>query len=172
MTYNNQVKQNCEYDGRKEAGIASNMDYLGLLFVAAFYVAVLVLGLCASRRILGRRSDDVKEDAAKGEDLLLAGRDLGVVAGVCTLVATEVGGAFLNGTAEEVFRSEGGGLLWCVVPIGYSISMAINGFTFAPKLREKGCVTLIDVLQVNYNQRKRQGKKRKQVGILDEATTI
>ena len=59
-----------------------------------------------------------KNDESSDEALLLAGRSLGVGVGVCTLVATEVGGAFLNGTAEEVYRS---GLLHCLAPIGYSI---------------------------------------------------
>ena len=31
--------------------------------------------------------------------------------------------------------------------MGYAMSMTINGFLFAPKLREKGYITLIDVLQ-------------------------
>ena len=68
--------------------------------------------------------------------MLLAGRDIGVLAGVATLVATEVGGGFVNGTAEAAFRRTGeggGGLLWCLAPIGYSLSMALNGFAFAPR---------------------------------------
>ncbi len=35
-------------------------------------------------------------------------------------VATEVGGAFVNGTAEEVFNR---GALWCIAPVGYSLRL-------------------------------------------------
>ena len=38
------------------------------------------------------------------EQLVLANRDLGLGVGICTLIATEVGGAFVNGTAEEVYN--------------------------------------------------------------------
>ncbi len=70
------------------------MDVLGLCLLAAFYAAILALGVVIARRGSG-------EDADRGE-FILAGRSLGVGVGICTLVATEVGGAFVNGTAEEV----------------------------------------------------------------------
>ena len=38
------------------------------------------------------------------EQLVLANRDLGLGVGICTLIATKVGGAFVNGTAEEVYN--------------------------------------------------------------------
>ena len=82
------------------------------------------------------KEEDEEEEDAEKTDMLLAGRDIGVLAGVATLVATEVGGGFVNGTAEAAFRrtgEEGGGLLWCLAPIGYSLSMALNGFAFAPR---------------------------------------
>jgi len=49
---------------------------------------------------------------------MLAGRKLGLYLGLFSLVATEVGGAFVNGTAEEVYTR---GILWCIAPIGYSL---------------------------------------------------
>lgn len=128
------------------------MDYLGLSVVVLFYAVVFALGILAARvgsskpvgggRIWGKQECDNAE-----ADLLLAGRGLGLWLGICTLVATEVGGAFVNGTAEEASRR---GLAWCLAPIGYSLSMALNGFTFAPRLRERGCVTLVDALQQAY----------------------
>ena len=39
------------------------------------------------------------------------------------------------------------GILWCLAPICYALSMTINGLIFVPKLRQKGYVTLIDSLQ-------------------------
>jgi hypothetical protein len=46
------------------------------------------------------------------------GRAYDLKSKVRSQVATEVGGAFVNGTAEEVFNR---GLLWCIAPAGYSI---------------------------------------------------
>ncbi len=53
---------------------------------------------------------------------MLAGRTLGLFLGIFSLVATEVGGAFVNGTAEEVYNK---GLLWCIAPVGYSLRYEI-----------------------------------------------
>ena len=68
------------------------MDWLGLSLVLVLYLLILLLALLSAR-------SSSKETA---EDLMLAGRGLGLFVGVATLVATEVGGAFVNGTAEEV----------------------------------------------------------------------
>ena len=62
-------------------------------------------------------------------------------------MATEVGGAFVNGTAEEVFNR---GVLWCIAPMGYSISMTLNAWFFVRQLSEAKCVTCIDALQKAY----------------------
>ena len=62
-------------------------------------------------------------------------------------MATEVGGAFVNGTAEEVFNR---GVWWCIAPMGYSISMTLNAWFFVRQLSEAKCVTCIDALQKAY----------------------
>jgi len=113
------------------------MDLIGFTFVVIFYLAILFGGIWIARRkgVL---------DSESLEQLVLANRDLGLGVGIFTLIATEVGGAFVNGTAEEVYKS---GLLWCLAPIGYALSMTINGIFFVPKLREKNYITLIDSLQ-------------------------
>ena len=72
--------------------LTSIMDWLGLSLVLVLYLLILLLALMSAR-------SSSKETA---EDLMLAGRGLGLFVGVATLVATEVGGAFVNGTAEEV----------------------------------------------------------------------
>ena len=40
--------------------------------------------------------------------------------------------------------------MWCLAPIGYSLSMTLNAFVFVKHLRDRKCVTLIDVLQDAY----------------------
>merc|ERR1719323_1731538 len=113
------------------------MDLIGFTFVVIFYLAILFGGIWIARRKGVLESESL-------EQLVLANRDLGLGVGIFTLIATEVGGAFVNGTAEEVYKS---GILWCLAPICYALSMAINGLIFVPKLRQKGYVTLIDSLQ-------------------------
>ena len=54
------------------------------------------------------------------DDLFLAGRNLGFIVGIWTLVSTEVGGVFVNGTSEIVYTQ---GVLWALAPIGYSIRL-------------------------------------------------
>ena len=41
---------------------------------------------------------------------MLAGRNIGMFVGIFTMTATWVGGGYINGTAEVVFRD---GLIWC-----------------------------------------------------------
>ena len=73
------------------------MDVVGLIFVIVFYLAILLSGIW-----IARRKGVLEPDS--WEELVLANRNLGLVTGIFTLIATEVGGAFVNGTAEEVFR--------------------------------------------------------------------
>lgn len=66
------------------------------------------------------------------------------------LIATWVGGGYINGTAEAVFSS---GLLWCQAPIGYALSLVIGGIFFAGPMRKQGYVTMIDPLQKRFGER-------------------
>ena len=57
------------------------------------------------------------------DEVMLAGRNLGVFVGILTMTATWVGGGYINGSAEETFKS---GLVWTQAPFGYSISLALG----------------------------------------------
>ena len=61
---------------------------------------------------------------------MLAGRNLGFVVGIWTLVATEVGGVFVNGTAEVMYKK---GALWAIAPIGYSLRLLQKAFKNSPQ---------------------------------------
>jgi len=41
-----------------------------------------------------------------------------------------VGGAYINGTAEIIFKKEGGGLVNCQAPFGYALSLVFGIFVF------------------------------------------
>ena len=72
---------------------------------------------------------------------MLAGRDIGLFVGVLTMGATWVGGGFINGTAEVIYTK---GLVWCIAPFGYTISLFIGGLLFAGPMREAEYLTMID----------------------------
>ncbi|VDN01663.1 unnamed protein product, partial [Thelazia callipaeda] len=66
------------------------------------------------------------------------------------LLATWVGGAYINGTAEALYN---GGLLGCQAPFGYALSLVIGGILFARKMRDEGYITMLDPFQMKYGQR-------------------
>ena len=58
---------------------------------------------------------------------MLAGRNIGMFVGIFTMTATWVGGGYINGTAEVVFRD---GLIWCQAPLGYALSLMLGKLSY------------------------------------------
>ncbi len=54
---------------------------------------------------------------------MLAGRNIGMFVGIFTMTATWVGGGYINGTAEIVYKY---GLIWCQAPVGYALSLMLG----------------------------------------------
>jgi len=118
-----------------------DLNVEGLVAIIVFYLAVLLVGLYAGWK---RRSEEQNQ-----EQVMLAGRDIGLFVGVMTMGATWVGGGFINGSAEETYKS---GLIWTQAPFGYSISLLISGTFFARKMRESEYVTMIDPFTQKYGK--------------------
>ncbi|XP_074648202.1 high-affinity choline transporter 1-like [Tubulanus polymorphus] len=116
----------------------------GLIAIIVFYVLILLVGLWASRK---SKSTEANPDS---EDVMLAGRNIGVIVGIFTMTATWVGGGYINGTAEIIVSS---GLVWCQAPIGYALSLVFGGVFFANKMRTEGYVTMLDPFQQKYGER-------------------
>ena len=57
------------------------------------------------------------------EEVMLAGRNIGVFVGIFTMTATWVGGGYINGTAEIIYKD---GLVWCQAPLGYALSLVLG----------------------------------------------
>ncbi|CAL8124475.1 unnamed protein product [Orchesella dallaii] len=113
----------------------------GALSILIFYIVILAVGIWAGRK----GSKDGSE-----EEVMLAGRNIGVVVGIFTMTATWVGGGYINGTAEAIYTS---GLVWCQAPFGYSLSLVMGGIFFANKMRKQGYVTMLDPLQDSFGER-------------------
>jgi len=127
-----------------ETGTCQGPDELnveGLIAIIVFYLAVLLVGLYAGWKKRGEEQNQ--------EQVMLAGRDIGLFVGVMTMGATWVGGGFINGSAEEAYKS---GLIWTQAPFGYSISLIISGTFFARIMRESEYVTMIDPFTQKYGK--------------------
>lgn len=118
----------------------------GLVSIIIFYLIILGIGIFAA----WRKNKNTKRATTTEEEtneVILAGRNIGIFVGCFTMTATWVGGGYINGTAEAVYKS---GLVWTQAPWGYAISLSMGGFFFAKRMREKKYVTMLDPLQHQY----------------------
>eukprot|EP00058_Branchiostoma_floridae_P017827 XP_002603316.1 hypothetical protein BRAFLDRAFT_71390 [Branchiostoma floridae] len=92
----------------------------GIIAIVIFYLLILGIGLWAARR--GAQKNP---DGPESEDVMLAGRDIGLVVGMFTMTATWVGGGYINGSAEVVF-DPAQGFIWCQAPFGFAISLVLG----------------------------------------------
>ncbi len=113
----------------------------GIAIVALFYATFFLIGARAGRATRGG-----------ADEFLLAGRRLPLWIGVLTMVATWVGGGFVNGTAEAVY-DPARGLVWAQAPWGYALSLILGGLIFAAPMRRSGYRTLLDPFQQRYGAR-------------------
>uniref|UniRef100_A0A914WQ39 High affinity choline transporter 1 n=1 Tax=Plectus sambesii TaxID=2011161 RepID=A0A914WQ39_9BILA len=123
------------------------VSWLGVSAILIFYLVILVIGILAGWFKTRKGSRHSTEGATQNELAIVAGRDIGVVVGIFTMIATWVGGGYINGTAEVVFRD---GLLNAQAPVGYAISLIVGGLLFAKTMRERRYLTMIDPFQERY----------------------
>lgn len=125
----------------------SSINVSGLISLIIFYLIVLAIGVWAGwRQRRNTRAAGREEDQ---EQVMLAGRNIGLFVGILTMGATWVGGGFINGTAEVTYSS---GLIWAQAPFGYGLSLFISGTFFAVKMRESEYVTMIDPFTQKYGR--------------------
>ncbi|GFS07170.1 high-affinity choline transporter 1-like [Elysia marginata] len=121
------------------------VNVAAVVVLVLFYLAILAVGLLAAYK--------VKSKTFKGEQIgeletsLVAGRDLKTSVGIFTMIATTVGGGFINGTAEEVARA---GLVWTLAPLGIFIGLNLGGAVYAKKMRSARYLTMLDPFQVHH----------------------
>ncbi|XP_067672953.1 high affinity choline transporter 1-like [Haliotis asinina] len=113
----------------------------GLIAIVVFYLLILAVGLWAARKT------GLKKGQSSTEEVMLAGRDIGLFVGCFTVTATWVGGGFINGSSEIVVQS---GLVWCQAPVGYGISLLFGGIFFADKMRRSKYNTMLDPFNRKY----------------------
>lgn len=115
----------------------------GVISIVVFYIIILLVGVIAARKT------GLKARNLDRQDVILAGRNIGLFVGIFTMTATWVGGGYINGSAEYVFSS---GLVWCQAPFGYAVSLLIGGIFFAGMMRKSRFTTLLDPFQHKYGR--------------------
>lgn len=101
----------------------------------ALGIFYLFLGIVVSKKI-----SNVK-------DYFLAGRDLGLVALTFTLVATQIGGGMLLGSANAAYVD---GYLGIFYSLGMSVGFLLLGFGLASRLRQFEVATSAELFEVWY----------------------
>lgn len=120
--------------------MGNNIDWGGVLVVLVMYMAFILIGWYASRKI--------KKGSAA--DMILAGRNVPVWLAVMTMTATWVDGGYILGTAEGAFNSlasaiQGG--------VGFGLSLILGGLFFARIMRARGYTTLIDPFEERFGKK-------------------
>lgn len=100
--------------------------------LAVFYLAI---GLYASK------------DVSNTTDYFLAGRSLGIPSVMFTLIATQLGGGLLLGTAQEAYNV---GLYGIMYTLGMGIGFLILGFGLASRLQSLGVNTTAELFETKY----------------------
>ncbi|XP_065298742.1 high-affinity choline transporter 1-like isoform X1 [Dermacentor albipictus] len=135
------------------------LNPLAVLLMVFYYCAVVSVGVWAGRKMnagsslqASRLSFETrrKQDAAHVlMKLFIANRNLPLWMGVGSMTATWVGGGYLNGTAEAVYRH---GILRCHAPLGYAVSLVLGGTFFSSKMRATKPLTMLDPFQHRYGR--------------------
>lgn len=117
------------------------VDVVATIVVFAAYFFVFIVGLILVRIV------KLNEECTQTERELVAGRNLPVLVGICTMTATIVGGGFLNGTSESVATY---GLIWTLAPFGILLGLIFGGLVFAKKMRACKYLTMLDPFYQKY----------------------
>ncbi|XP_065291583.1 high-affinity choline transporter 1-like isoform X2 [Dermacentor albipictus] len=137
------------------------VNIVALTFIIVYYFAVMIVGVYGGRKVLPMQSHTIGPHGSRisrrrNEDdddflvrVFVANRDLPLLLGVASMTATWVGGGYLNGTAEAVYRW---GILNCHAPIGYAMSLFLGGTFFAAKMRLTDSLTMLDPFQSHYGR--------------------
>ncbi|XP_037565768.1 high-affinity choline transporter 1-like [Dermacentor silvarum] len=135
------------------------LNTFAALWVAIYYVGITALGVWSSRKLnaaqrSSRRTSRLSSRVQDDTDSFLAryflcDRQMPLLLGFTSMTATWVGGGYLNGTAEAVYRL---GLIHCQAPFGYAVSLLLGGAFFVTKLRETESTTMLDPFQRRYGK--------------------
>lgn len=102
----------------------------------SFTLIYTIIGILASRNITNIT------------DYFLAGRNLGFFSVMFTLIATQLGGGMLLGTAQEAYHT---GLYGIMYTLGMSLGFLMLGCGMAAKLQSFNVATTAELFETRYN---------------------
>lgn len=111
-----------------------------------FLIGAAVLLGCLYAWVGMRASKSVQSS----EDYFLMGRKLSFLPLCLTLLATQLGGGFLLGAAQEAYLK---GWIVLIYPLGTSIGFVVLGMGFGAKLRNLNISTIAEVFEKIYGSR-------------------
>jgi high affinity choline transporter 7 len=117
----------------------SEIYWPGLMIMLLLYCVFYYIGAKAITKRKG-----------KTDDMLVAGRAMPLWISMFTMTATWVGGGYITGTAESVYKS---GIVWTQAPWCYSISLIIGGIFYARKMRKLKFMTMLDPLEARFGKK-------------------
>lgn len=91
----------------------------------------------------------IEKKRGKTDDMLVAGRSMPLWISLFTMTATWVGGGYISGTAENVYKY---GFVWTQAPWAFSISLIIGGLFYARKMRRYEFMTMLDPLESRFGK--------------------
>lgn len=149
------------------------INIAGVISIVLFYILILAVGVWA-----GRKKEEGNDSE---EEVMLAGRNIGLFVGIFTMTGNQLKRVILKCTDIyfRIFASVltkptmivsatwvGGGyingtaeavytsgLVWCQAPFGYALSLVFGGIFFANKMRQQGYITMLDPLQDSFGER-------------------
>ncbi|KAK0057487.1 high-affinity choline transporter 1 [Biomphalaria pfeifferi] len=121
------------------------VNVVALVVLVVFYLVILAVGIVAAWKVKVKG----REIGVTGglETTLVAGRDLKTVIGIFTMIATTVGGGYINGTAESIAKD---GMIWTLAPLGIFIGLNLGGAFYARRMRDCEYLTMLDPFQLHY----------------------
>ncbi|KAL1425522.1 hypothetical protein MTO96_019125 [Rhipicephalus appendiculatus] len=142
------------------------MSLLSTMAVVLYFVAVVVVGVWSSRKVLHIESPPEGSPRSSRRHtstplckmyktnqyllrLFLANRSVPLKLTFLSMTATWVGGGYISGTAEAVFNY---GIARCYTPLGYALSLLIGGWLFAGKMHVTRAITMLDPFQLHYGR--------------------
>ncbi|MFC4765853.1 sodium:solute symporter family protein [Effusibacillus consociatus] len=111
----------------------------GLFIMLLMYCVIYYIGAISIRNKIG-----------KTDDMLVAGRSMPLWISMFTMTATWVGGGYITGTAESVYKS---GFVWTQAPWCYAVSLIIGGIFYAKKMRRYEFMTMLDPLEARFGKK-------------------
>ncbi len=110
---------------------------------------LLVSGLCVASLFLGMQGEKTQEKSVQA--FFVCNGNLGLVSLMLTILATQLGGGSVIGSAEAAYQNGWGAIFYS---LGIALGLMIMAFTVGPALRKFGVFTIANVLGNIYGSRR------------------